>query len=128
MFDQLGFAVADFTRARDFYEKALAPLGYRLLIEASPEETGGDASAGFGSGETARFWISPGAPVSGMLRIAFAAPDRAAVDAFHRAAITAGGTDNGAPALSAFHHPPSYAACVLDPDGHSIQAICPASG
>lgn len=124
MFDQIGFAVADFTRSREFYEKALAPLGCRLLIEASPEETGGDASAGFGSGETPQFWITPGTAVTGMLRIAFVAPDRAAVDAFHRAAVAAGGTDNGTPAVSAFHHSDYYAACVLDPDGHIVQAVC----
>jgi catechol 2,3-dioxygenase-like lactoylglutathione lyase family enzyme len=124
MFDQVGFAAADFTRLRDFYEKALAPLGYRIVVEASPEETGGDASAGFGSGETPQFWIGPGVPVNGMLRIAFTASDRAAVEAFHHAAVAAGGTDHGAPTLCAFRHPNYYAAMVLDPEGHVVEAVC----
>jgi catechol 2,3-dioxygenase-like lactoylglutathione lyase family enzyme len=127
MFDQVGLAVADFTRSRNFYESALRPLGYRIVIEVSPEESGGDASAGFGSGATAQFWIGPGVPVRGMLRIAFVAPDHAAVDAFHRAAIAAGGTDQGAPGLRALGHPREYAAFVLDPEGHVIEAVCHAA-
>jgi catechol 2,3-dioxygenase-like lactoylglutathione lyase family enzyme len=124
MLDQIGFAVADFTRSRDFYAKALAPLGYEMVIEASPEETGGDASAGFGPGGKVVFWISPGIAPKGNLRVAFAAPDRAAVDAFYQAAIAAGGLANGAPSIRAYHHPDYYAAFVLDPDGHNIEAVC----
>ena len=111
--DHVGFAVADYTRSRAFYEKALAPLGMTLLMEFS------GAAAGFGRDDGGRpsFFIEAyGEPVRGRLHIALRAQDRAEVDAFHAAAIEAGGTDNGAPGPRPVYHAHYYGAYVLDPD------------
>jgi len=118
--DHIGFAVADYGRSKDFYEKALAPLGMTLLMEFS------GAAAGFGrkDGERPSFFIEAhGEPVHGRLHIALAAEDRAQVDAFHAAAIEAGGIDNGAPGLR-WYHANYYGAYVLDPDGNNVEAVC----
>lgn len=120
MLDHVGFTVADYTRSKAFYEKALAPLGFRLLLEFS------GAAAGFGKGDGGRpqFFIEAhGEPVHGRLHIALAAESRAQVEAFHAAAIEAGGTDNGAPGPR-WYHEDYYGGYVLDPDGHNIEAVC----
>jgi catechol 2,3-dioxygenase-like lactoylglutathione lyase family enzyme len=119
-FDHVGFAVADYQRSKAFYEKALAPLGLKLLMEFS------GASAAFGKedGERPSFFIEAhGEPVRGRLHIALRAASRAHVDAFYAAAIQAGGTDNGAPGLR-WYHPDYYGGYVLDPDGNNIEAVC----
>jgi catechol 2,3-dioxygenase-like lactoylglutathione lyase family enzyme len=119
--DHVGFAVADYTRSKAFYEKALAPLGMMLLMELS------GASAGFGrdDGEGVVFFIeAQGDPVRGRLHIALRAENRAQVDAFHAAAVEAGGTDNGAPGVRAIYHPDYYGSYVLDPDGNNMEAVC----
>ena len=119
--DHVGFAVADYTRSRAFYEKALAPLGITLLMEFS------GAAAGFGRDDGGRpsFFIEAyGEPVRGRLHIALRAQNRAEVDAFHAAAIEAGGTDNGAPGPRPVYHAHYYGAYVLDPDGNNIEAVC----
>ena len=119
--DHVGFAVADYTRSRAFYEKALAPLGMTLLMEFS------GAAAGFGRDDGGRpsFFIEAyGEPVRGRLHIALRAQDRAEVDAFHAAAIEAGGTDNGAPGPRPVYHAHYYGAYVLDPDGNNVEAVC----
>jgi catechol 2,3-dioxygenase-like lactoylglutathione lyase family enzyme len=118
--DHIGFAVADYPRSKDFYEKALAPLGMSLLMEFS------GAAAGFGraDGDRPAFFIEAhGEPVHGRLHIALRAERRAQVDAFHAAAIEAGGIDNGAPGLR-WYHADYYGAYVLDPDGNNIEAVC----
>jgi catechol 2,3-dioxygenase-like lactoylglutathione lyase family enzyme len=118
--DHVGFAVADYGRSKAFYEKALAPLGIALLMEFS------GAAAGFGKNDGGRpsFFIEAhGDPVRGRLHIALRAENRAQVDAFHAAAVEAGGTDNGAPGLR-WYHPDYYGAYVLDPDGNNIEAVC----
>ncbi len=116
--DHVGFAVADYERSKAFYEKALAPLGYTLLMEFS------GAAAGFGkTGRPSFFLEGHGEPVRGRLHVAFAAETRAQVDAFHAAAIEAGGTDNGAPGLR-WYHPDYYGGYVLDPDGNNVEAVC----
>ncbi len=124
MIDHLGLPVSDFARSRAFYEAALAPLGYAVLMEVTAEETGSHAHAGFGRDGKPDFWISSGGPLSGRVHVAFAASDRATVDAFHAAALAAGGTDNGAPGLRPHYHPNYWGAFVLDPDGHNIEAVC----
>jgi catechol 2,3-dioxygenase-like lactoylglutathione lyase family enzyme len=124
MFDHIGFGVTDFTRSRAFYVRALAPLGITTLREVTAAQTGGSARAGFGAGGRAFFWIGTGRALTGRLHVAFAAKDRATVDAFHRAAIEAGGTDNGPPGLRPHYHPDYYGAFVLDPDGHNVEAVC----
>jgi catechol 2,3-dioxygenase-like lactoylglutathione lyase family enzyme len=118
--DHIGFTVADYPRSKDFYEKALAPLGMSLLMEFS------GAAAGFGKddGERPSFFIEAhGEPVHGRLHIALGAESRAQVNAFHAAAIEAGGIDNGAPGLR-WYHADYYGGYVLDPDGNNIEAVC----
>ena len=124
MIDHLGLAVADMARAKSFYRNALAPLGIAVLKELTAEETGGEAHAGFGAGGKADFWIGTGPSPKGGAHVAFAARTRAEVDAFYRAAIAAGGRDNGAPGLRPRYHRNYYGAFVLDPDGNNIEAVC----
>ena len=124
MLDHIGLAVADFDRARSFYRAALKPLGLGVVMEVTAEETGGDAHAGFGDEGKPFFWIGTGAKPGGCAHVAFAAQTRAEVDAFHAAAIAAGGRDNGAPGLRPHYHPNYYGAFVFDPDGNNIEAVC----
>jgi catechol 2,3-dioxygenase-like lactoylglutathione lyase family enzyme len=123
MLDHLGFAVRDVAVSRAFYEKSLAPLGFGIVMEVTPEMTGGDTYLGFGPPHRPQFWIGTGGTPAGRVHVAFKAQNRAAVDAFHRAALAAGGTDNGAPGIRAHYHPDYYGAFVLDPDGHNIEAV-----
>src|SRR4051794_18526819 len=117
--DHVGFAVADYERSKAFYEKALAPLGVTLLMEL------GGAAAGFGrSGRPSFFIEAHGEAVRGRLHIALRAESRTQVDAFHAAAIEAGGIDNGAPGVREIYHPDYYGGYVLDPDGNNIEAVC----
>ncbi len=124
MLDHLGFAVADFVRSRAFYAGALAPLGMGVHSE-------GAGWAMFAGAGAPQLWIGgpdvAGAP-PGHIHFAFAAADRAAVDAFHAAALAAGGRDNGAPGLRPQYHANHYAAFVIGPDGHNIEAVCHAPG
>ena len=118
MLDHVGFSVSDYDRSKAFYERALAPLGLSLLMEPIA------GAGGFGEDGKPFFWIDsrgPGAQTP--LHVAFAADSRATVDAFHAAALDAGGTDNGAPGVR-FYHPNYYGAYVLDPDGNNIEAVC----
>jgi catechol 2,3-dioxygenase-like lactoylglutathione lyase family enzyme len=124
MIDHLGFTVSDIERAKAFYLKALKPLGIEILIEVTPEQSGGEAHIGFGANRKAFFWIDAGKPVQGSVHIAFDAPNRATVDAFYKAALSAGGKDNGAPGVRAHYHPNYYGAFVFDLDGHNIEAVC----
>ena len=124
MLDHIGFAVSDFERSLAFYKKALKPLGFGLVMEVPREATGGEAHAGFGRDGRPQFWIGTSKGLAGRLHVAFAARNRADVDAFHAAAIRAGATDNGKPGLRPIYHPNYYGAFVLDPDGHNIEAVC----
>src|SRR5258707_801538 len=123
MIDHIGFPVADYARSKAFYEKALAPLGYAMIMEVR-QDVNDSPAAGFGAAGKPDFWIGGEGGIERVLHIAFAAQDRAAVDAFHRAAIAAGARDNGAPGLRPHYHPNYYGAFVLDPDGHNIEAVC----
>jgi catechol 2,3-dioxygenase-like lactoylglutathione lyase family enzyme len=129
MIDHVGFAVSDYARAKAFYARALAPLGYELVMEL-PGETNqsGFPAAGFGAGGKPDFWIGGEGKLEKPLHVAIVAKDRAAVDAFHKAALAAGGKDNGAPGLRPHYHPNYYAAFVRDLDGHNIEAVCHAPG
>lgn len=114
----IDFTVTDFERSRAFYTAALAPLDMAPVIERA-------FVLGFGALPDPVFWIRRGTPVQGRLHVAFAAQSRAAVDAFHAAAVKAGGKDNGAPGLRPqYEKEHYYAAFVLDPDGHNIEAVC----
>ena len=118
--DHLSLPVADVHASRRFYEAALAPLA--ILLAADHFE--GRDAFGFGpDGEEDDFWIVAGGPTQPPLHLAFPAPDHAAVEAFHRAALAAGGRDNGAPGLRPQYHATYYAAYVLDPDGHNVEAV-----
>ena len=119
MLDHMGFGVTDFRRSKVFYEKALAPLGIGIVKEVPERE-----AMGFGAAGKPFFWIARAEKLKGHLHVAFAAENRAAVDAFHRAAMAAGGTDNGAPGLRPQYHPTYYGAFVLDPDGNNVEAVC----
>jgi catechol 2,3-dioxygenase-like lactoylglutathione lyase family enzyme len=122
MLDHIGFPVSDFVRSKEFYARALAPLGYRLLTEVSLSEGGEDGYAGFGA-ERPHFWVGTGRSLQSRLHVAFMAKDRAEVRAFYEAALAAGGRDNGAPGLRPHYHENYYGAFVLDPDGHNIEAV-----
>jgi len=124
MLDHTGISVTDFNRSKSFFTKALAPLSITLIMEVTAEQTGADAHAGFGAADKAFFWIGNSPKRSGHVHFAFAAQSRAAVDAFHRAALAAGGKDNGAPGIRAHYHENYYGAFVLDPDGNNIEAVC----
>ena len=121
MLDHVTIGVSDFAKARDFYDKALAPLGVTRLY------SDGVHFAGYGEAPRAYFWIGARDAVRSGAHIAFAAKTRAEVDAFYRAALAAGGRDNGAPGIRAEYSPTYYGAFVLDPDGHNIEAVCHAA-
>lgn len=117
MLDHVSLKVADFARSAGFYDAALKPLGLRRLMGDDQNFTGyGD--------ERPFFWIGVGGAPNIGAHVAFSARDRATVDAFHRAAMAAGGRDNGGPGIRPHYHPTYYGAFVLDPDGHNIEAVC----
>ena len=128
MIDHLGISVRDYDRSRAFYLAVLAPLGAAVIIEVPANVTGdGSRHAGFGRDGKPTFWIGERADAKVThdgLHVAFVADTRAAVDAFHAAAIAAGATDNGAPGIRPHYHPNYYGAFVIDPDGHNVEAVC----
>ena len=97
MIDHIGLHVSDIARATEFYLKALAPLGYGIVVQVSAEDICGAPAVGFGADQKPSLWIGQGEPKSGPMHVAFVAPNRAAVDAFYEAAIRAGGKDNADP-------------------------------
>jgi len=123
MIDHIGFPVADYARSKAFYLKALAPLGYALVMEVQ-QDANDSPAAGFGANGKPDFWIGGEGALNRSVHIAVVARDRPSVDAFYRAALAAGGKDNGAPGLRPRYHPNYYDAFVLDPDGHNVEAAC----
>jgi catechol 2,3-dioxygenase-like lactoylglutathione lyase family enzyme len=114
--DHIGVQVGDFERSRAFYERALAPLGYEVVMAF-------ERVAGFGVRGKPDFWIieeEPGVPI----HVAFASPDRPTVDTFYEAALAAGGRDNGPPGIRGHYHEHYYGAFVHDPDGNNVEAVC----
>jgi predicted lactoylglutathione lyase len=126
MIDHLGMPVSDLARSAAFYLKALAPLGISIIMQVSAEQTGEGAAVGFGAKGKPFFWIGEGFRPKGEqhVHVAFTAMNRDEVDMFYRAAIAAGGKDNGPPGLRPHYHANYYAAFVLDPDGNNIEAVC----
>lgn len=125
MLDHIGLPVSELDRSNAFYTAAFEPLGYGLVLEVSAGQTGGGAAAGYGGSDgKPDFWIGEGGHPNERSHVAVLAHDRAAVRAFHGAALAAGGRDNGAPGLRPHYHEHYYAAFVLDPDGHNIEAVC----
>lgn len=123
MIDHITFGVRDFARSTAFYDQALSPLGVKRLYDVPHDYTGGVNVTGYGD-DRPWFWLAEERATTGMLHIAFRAISRSGVDAFHAAALRAGGTDNGAPGLRPHYHADYYGAFVLDPDGHNIEAVC----
>jgi catechol 2,3-dioxygenase-like lactoylglutathione lyase family enzyme len=126
MIDHLGLNVSDYERSKAFYQAALKPLGYELLMEFDTSEVPGLSSAkvcGLGVAGKPDLWLAPRASITPM-HLCFRAPARGAVDAFYAAALGAGGKDNGKPGLRPHYHANYYGAFVLDPDGYNIEAVC----
>ena len=117
MIDHTGIGVADVARSAAFYDAALGALGLRRAMQLPPGD-GADA-VGYGI-DYPVFWIDCFHPHGVKQHTAFVGHSRATVDAFYRAALKAGGTDNGPPGLRA---PGYYAAFILDPDGNNIEAV-----
>jgi catechol 2,3-dioxygenase-like lactoylglutathione lyase family enzyme len=117
MIDHIMVRVKDYQVSRDFYDQVLATLGYQRLMEFGN-------GAGYGSGGKPYFWIGQEGEPHPRIHIAFAAKDRAAVDAFHDLALKLGAKSDGAPGVREQYHPNYYGAFVLDPDGHNIEAVC----
>jgi catechol 2,3-dioxygenase-like lactoylglutathione lyase family enzyme len=124
MIDHTGLDISDPVKSRRFYEQALAPLGYRVLMEIPLSVTDGAVVLGMGVAPKPDFWLHQGTPQKPPLHVAFRADSRAVVDAFYKAAMAAGGKDNGPPGLRPHYHENYYGAFVLDPDGHNIEACC----
>lgn len=128
MIDHVSLHVSDYAKSKGFFEHALAPLGYSVIMEF------GSAVAGLGAGGKPDFWIAQGEAAGDAeggagkpIHLAFASSNRATVDAFYDAALAAGGRDNGAPGLRPQYHPNYYGAFVFDPDGNNIEAVCHAA-
>ena len=119
MFDHVKFGVSDYAASKAFYVKALEPLGVEVVSEGTPSY-GVELST---DGKTS-LCLCQTDEKPAHLHIAFVAEQREQVDAFHRAALQAGGKDHGAPGLRPQYHAHYYAAFVLDPDGHNIEVVC----
>ena len=115
--DQVGISVSNYDRAKEYYRKILATLGYQLI-----EETKG--WAGFGKDNLPQFWIGEGDRVNNPTHVAFVAENREQVELFYDAAIDTGAKDNGKPKIRQEYHYYYYGAFVIDPDGHHIGAVC----
>jgi catechol 2,3-dioxygenase-like lactoylglutathione lyase family enzyme len=125
MLDHVGITVSDLVRSRTFYKGALAPLGVCVQLEVTEAQSGGYRGLGFGVSGKPSFWVgwSPQGTASGPVHLAFAAADRAGVDAFYAAAMATGGRDNGGPGLRPHYHPNYYGAFVFDLDGNNVEAV-----
>jgi len=124
MLNHVSIGVRNIAKAKAFYDAALKPLGYNCL-------SAGETSLGYGKGAV-QLWIGASdkpvkADMASGLHFCFDAPTRKSVDAFHRAALKAGGQDNGGPGLRADYGANYYAAFVVDPDGYRIEAYCGAA-
>jgi catechol 2,3-dioxygenase-like lactoylglutathione lyase family enzyme len=120
MLDHVSLSVTDATRSQAFFEKALAPLGYTVISTF-------DGGFGIGVEGGSTVWAATGPAQQPIAHLAFRAQSRNQVDAFYRAALAAGGRDNGKPGLRENYSPTYYAAFVLDPDGNNIEAVCHAA-
>jgi catechol 2,3-dioxygenase-like lactoylglutathione lyase family enzyme len=121
MIDHVKLFVSDLERSREFYLRALAPLGYRALLEPAPLVVGLGA-------DHPDLWLELRPENVTTAHLSFRADTTDAVDAFHRAALDAGARDNGEPGLRPQYHPAYYGAFVLDPDGNNVEAVCHTAG
>jgi catechol 2,3-dioxygenase-like lactoylglutathione lyase family enzyme len=127
MLHHLSLGVGTIERSASFYDAVLLPLGYvRVWSDLRPSEPGqavGYGPPGSGDKLALKQVQNPTAEIPGF-HVAFSAPSRAAVRAFHAAALGAGARDNGPPGLRPDYGPHYYAAFVIDPDGHRLEAVC----
>ncbi|MFV8751217.1 VOC family protein [Nannocystaceae bacterium ST9] len=126
MIDHLSFYATDYAKTKAFYERALAPLGAAVVMDMTatwnpewPEQR----MCAFGPPQRPIFWIAEVRTPATPRHLAFTAKDRATVDAFHAAALAAGGVDNGGPGPRPHYHPGYCGAFVIDPDGNNIEAV-----
>jgi len=117
MFDHIGLGATDLPASKDFFLRALAPLGVAVAME-------GPYGVGLGMNGKPSLWISAASAPPAPLHLAFVAGSRKEVDAFYQAALAAGGKDNGAPGLRPHYHANYYGAFVIGPDGHNVEAVC----
>ena len=122
MLDHVTLSVADIDAAARFYAAVLAPLGLET-VGAGPADGRTVAHLGFGIGRKGQLWLAARGRQSPSCHLACRADSRAAVRAFHTAALAHGGQDNGAPGIRHAYHPEYYAAFVLDPEGHNVEAV-----
>ena len=115
--DHIGLAVSNYDRSKEFFCRALAPLGIELVMEVQ-------GWAGLGKAGKPELWFGVDAQAHSPMHIAFIAESRDQVRAFHAAALAAGGTDNGPPGIREVYHPNYYGAFVIGPDGHNVEAVC----
>ena len=122
MFSHVTLGTSDFGKAEAFWDAVMAVLGHPVLFKAS-------GSAAYGTPTGPKVFIVP--PFDGKaarpgngVHVAFIVGDRAMVDAFYKAALSHGGSDEGAPGLRPHYHPNYYGAYVRDPDGNKVQAVC----
>ena len=126
MIDHIGLDVSNIARSQSFYEAALAPLGM-AVIKVETNDTGGKAVMFGPEGSEPEFVIAEDRIPGPGNHVAFRAGTRAEVEAFHTAALAAGGIDNGAPGIRTRYAPDYYAAFVFDPDGFNVEAVCRAT-
>jgi catechol 2,3-dioxygenase-like lactoylglutathione lyase family enzyme len=117
MIDHFFLPVGDLQKSKHFYERALAPVGYKAIMEYQ-------GGTGYGTRGKPYLFLMPGGPLAPRVHLAFVSPDRRTVDAFHAAALAAGGRDYGAPGLRPHYHANYYGAFVLDPDGNNVEVVC----
>jgi catechol 2,3-dioxygenase-like lactoylglutathione lyase family enzyme len=117
MFDHIGFGVTDYAASKAFFLKSLQPLGMGIVME-------GEYGVGIGPNEKPELWLFQSSDQPTPLHLAFTAESRKQVQDFYRAAIEAGGKDNGGPGLRPHYHPNYYGAFVIGPDGHNVEAVC----
>jgi len=117
MFDHIGIRVSNVEASESFFLRALEPLGVAVAMK-------GPHGVGLGRNSKPSLWIYGTKDRPTPLHLAFAAEHRSQVDAFYRAAIEAGGHDNGTPGLRTHYHPNYYAAFVIAPDGHNLEVVC----
>lgn len=117
MFDHVGFGVADVAVSKAFFLRALAPIGVTVVME-------GPYGVGMGKPGKPSLWIHPATATPAPMHLAFTAENRKEVEAFYRAALSAGGKDNGPPGLRPHYHANYYGAFVIGPDGHNVEVVC----
>jgi len=116
MIDHVTLNVRDLEACKAFYEQALRPIGYELMMDFVD-------GCGYGAEGMPDFFLAQRGDPTAPVHVAFRSPNRQAVDAFHEAALATGGTDNGPPGIRRVYHEHYYGAYVLDPEGNNIEAV-----